>query len=106
LGVLNFGLTPIWFLVTALLMLPTDLPRLLGYLGLVACADLMFGFVTSVAGIPALSTVAALIAGAVGGPIFWLWLGVLLRREERGTCAAPDVQNLGRELDRLVTDEE
>jgi hypothetical protein len=80
LGVMAFGLTGLWFLVSALLMLRTDLPKLLGYLGLVAFADLAFGFATSVAGNVALSTIAGLIAGAVGGPIFWLWLGVLLQR--------------------------
>ncbi|MDE3091443.1 MAG: DUF4386 family protein [Chloroflexota bacterium] len=80
-GIMTFGLTALWFLIAAWLMLRTDLPKLLGYLGLIAFADLTLGFVASVAGIPLLSTLAAVIAGAVGGPIFWLWLGVLLRRE-------------------------
>lgn len=82
LGIMTFGLTGIWFAVTAALMLRMAwVPRLLAVLGFVAFADLEVGFIASVAGIASLSTLAALIAGAVGGPIFWLWLGVLLLRE-------------------------
>ena len=80
-GIMTFGLTGLWFLIAALLMLRTNVPRLLSYLGLVAFADLAAGFIGSIAGIGILATIAALIAGAVGGPIFWLWLGIVLRHE-------------------------
>lgn len=82
LGVVTFGLTGIWFAVAAALLLRTQgMPRLLAVLGFVAFADLEVGFIASVAGIAPLATLAALVAGAVGGPIFWLWLGILLLRD-------------------------
>lgn len=82
-GVMSFALTGLWFLIVALLMLRTDLPRLLGLLGLVAFADLAFGFVVTLAGSASLALAAGLIAGVVGGPLFWVWLGTLLLRGER-----------------------
>ncbi len=80
LGLMTFGLTGVWFLITALLMWRTDLPKLLTVLGFVAVADLFVGFVASLAAISQLATLAGVVAGAVGGPLFWLWLGILLRR--------------------------
>jgi len=81
-NLMTSGLTAIWFLVTALLILRTGgMPKLLGYLGLVAFADLAVGFAASLAGVAAVPTITAIIAGAAGGPIFWLWLGLRLWRE-------------------------
>lgn len=86
------GLVAVWFLVIALLMLRTNLPKLLAYLGLVDFADLTVGFIAALAGSAGLSTITALIAGAVGGPIFWLWFGILLWQgtsaEESGSPSA------------------
>ena len=87
LGLMTFGLTGVWFLITALLMWRTDLPKLLTVLGFVAVADLFVGFVASLAAISALATLAGIVAGAVGGPLFWLWLGILLRRVDRTGAA-------------------
>ncbi|PZS04029.1 MAG: hypothetical protein DLM69_02335 [Candidatus Chloroheliales bacterium] len=89
--VTTFLLTAAWFLVVSLLMLQTSLPRLLAYLGLVATADLSFGFVVAALGLNSLVVYAALIAGLVGGPVFWAGLGYLLRREADATTpvAAP-----------------
>jgi hypothetical protein len=78
----TMGLTAPWFLIMSILMLRTNLPKLLAYLGFVAFADLVVGFVASILDIQLVTIAAAVIAGAVGGPVFWLWLGVLLRREE------------------------
>jgi hypothetical protein len=81
LGVMGFALTAIWFLVIGLFFLRgVNQPRLLGVLALVAFADLIVGFVASVVGISSLMLGAALIAGAVGGPLFWLWQGLRLWR--------------------------
>jgi hypothetical protein len=77
-GIMTFGLTAVWFLVVSLLMTRAGLPRLLALVGLVAFLDLTVGFVASVADLPLVANYAALIAGAVGGPLFWLWLGILL----------------------------
>lgn len=81
LNVMTFGLTGIWFLVASSLLLRTaGMPALLAVLGFVAVADLEVGFVASLAGIVPVATLAALVAGAVGGPLFWLWLGIVLLR--------------------------
>jgi hypothetical protein len=80
-GIMTFGLTGFWFLIISILMLKTNLPKLLAYLGFVAVADLFFGFIVSLLGLNDLTTYAGVIAGAVGGPIFWLWLGILLWRK-------------------------
>lgn len=78
--VMTFALTGVWFLVVAVLMLHTNLPKLLAALGFVAMTDLFFGFVTALAGNATLPAYAAVIAGGLGGPIFWLWYGILLLR--------------------------
>jgi hypothetical protein len=78
----TMGLTAPWFLIISILMLRTDLPKLLAVLGFVAFADLTVGFIASLVDIQLVTVVAAVIAGAVGGPVFWLWLGALLRREK------------------------
>jgi len=80
-GVLTFGLTAVWFLVAGLVMWRGRYARLLALLGFVAFLDLAAGFGASLAGVATVPTAAALIAGAVGGPIFWLWLGILLVRD-------------------------
>lgn len=81
-GIMTFALTGLWFLVMAVLMLRTDLPKLLAYLGFVAVADLFFGFIVSLVGLNDLAAYAGVVAGAVGGPVFWLWLGILLLRRK------------------------
>jgi hypothetical protein len=81
LGVLSFGLTGLWFLVANLLLWRTATPRALVLLGFVAAADLLAGFVADLSGNGGLVFLAALVAGAIGGPIYWLWLGRLLRRD-------------------------
>ena len=80
-GVMSFGLTGLWFLIANLLLWRTNTPRLLVLLGFVATADLLAGFVGGLSGNDGLVYVASVIAGAVGGPIYWLWLGRLLRRD-------------------------
>ena len=75
------GLTAPWFLIMGVLMLRSDFPKLLAYLGFVAFADLAAGFIASLLGLGLVANGTALIAGAVGGPVFWLWLGWRLWRE-------------------------
>lgn len=81
LGVMSFGLTGLWFLVANLLLWRTTTPRVLVLLGFVAAADLFAGFVAGLSENGGVAYLAALIAGAVGGPIYWLWLGRRLRRD-------------------------
>lgn len=81
-GIMTFGLTAVWFLVTALLMLRQEFPRPLAYLGIVSFADLSMGFFASFAVMRDLATYASFFASAVCAPLFWLWLGILLSREQ------------------------
>jgi len=78
---MTFALTGLWFLVANLLLWRTRTPRVLVLLGFVAAADLVAGFVASLSENGGVVYLAALIAGAIGGPIYWLWLGRLLRRD-------------------------
>lgn len=86
LGLMTFALTGLWFLIANLLLRKASFPRLLVALGFVAVADLFVGFFAALSGNAAALTYAGVIAGAVGGPLYWLWLGLLLRRSP----VAPD----------------
>ena len=55
-----------------------------GSSGIVAsarAADLFAGFVAGLSENGGVVYLTSLIAGAIGGPIYWLWLGRLLRRD-------------------------
>jgi len=80
LSVMTFALTGLWFLIANLLLWRAGFPRLLVALGFVAVADLFTGFLASLSGNANLVTLAGVIAGGVGGPLYWLWLGIRLRR--------------------------
>jgi len=81
LGVMSFGLTGLWFLTANLLLWRTKTPRLLVLLGFVATADLLAGFVGGLSENGGLVYLTSVLAGAIAGPIYWLWLGRLLRRD-------------------------
>jgi hypothetical protein len=81
LGVMSFGLTGLWFLIANLLLRRTGAPRVLVLLGFVAAADLFAGFVAGLSENGGVVFLASLVAGAIGGPIYWLWLGRQLRRD-------------------------
>lgn len=86
LNAITQGLTAPWFLIIGILMLRSDLPKLLAVLGFVAFADLAVGFFASLFGIDLIPTLTAVIAGGVGGPVFWLWMGIeLYKRAEPST---------------------
>ena len=80
LNVMTFGLTGLWFLLANILLYRARYPRLLVLLGFVAVADLFAGFVAALSGDTRIVTYAGIVAGAAGGPLYWLWLGFLLRR--------------------------
>ena len=75
-----------WFLITGLLMWKQGWPRLLAVVAFIAFADLLVGFVAPLAGFANVSIITAAIAGAVGGPAFWLWTGFQLLKQSRGTA--------------------
>ena len=80
LSVMSFALTGLWFLIANLLLRKAAFPRLLVALGFIAFADLSVGFFAALSGNTTVLTYAGIIAGAVGGPLYWLWLGIMLRR--------------------------
>ncbi len=70
------GFISIWFLLTGLMFLKTDANKLLPIVAFIAFADLLAGFVAPVLGFPQISLFTAGIAGAIGGPAFWLLAGL------------------------------
>jgi hypothetical protein len=80
-GLMTFGLTAFWFIIEAGLLWRIHVPRLLPILAVVAFLDLAVGFVATLAGSAPIALLAGVIAGGVGGPIFWLWFGYLLLRD-------------------------
>ncbi len=83
LGVMSFLLTGLWFLIANLLLWRIRTPRPLVLLGFIAAADLFAGFIASLSGAGGIVFLASLISGAIGGPIYWVWLGrELLRRAQ------------------------
>lgn len=84
LNVMSFGLTGLWFLVANALLWRARYPRPLVLLGFVAAADLLLGFYGALGAQEGLVNFAALVAGAAGGPLYWLSLGVVLRRRTAG----------------------
>lgn len=77
------GFISVWFLVTGLLLLQTDANKLLAVVAFIAFADLIVGFLAPLAGYPFVANYTAGIAGAVGGPLFWILAGLdLLKHAE------------------------
>ena len=81
LGLMSFGLTGLWFVIANLLLWRTKVPRVLALLGLVTAAALLWGFVAALSLNGGVVYLATVFAGAIGGPIYWLWLGRQLRRD-------------------------
>lgn len=81
LAVMSFGLTGLWFFIANLLLRRTPAPRVFVYLGIVTAVVLLAGFVAALSGNGGQVYLAGVFAGAIGGPIYWLWLGRQLRRD-------------------------
>jgi hypothetical protein len=77
------GFISIWFLLTGLLLMKTDANKLLVIVAFIAFADLLVGFLAPLAGFPEVARYTAGIAGAIGGPAFWILAGLdLLKHAE------------------------
>ena len=81
LGVMTFGLTGLWFLIANRLLWRTTTPRALVVLGFLNAAALFWGFLAGLSENGGVVYLASLFAAAIGGPIYWLWLGRQLRRD-------------------------
>lgn len=79
LNVITFGLTGLWFLLANLLLWRASVPRRLAALGLLVAAVLLFGFMGALSAQVTLVNAAAIVTGAVAGPLYWLWLGFVIR---------------------------
>ena len=80
LDVMSLGATGLYFLVVALVLWRGRMPRRLAALAFVAAAALLFGFFGALGAEASAVTVGTIVGGAIAGPIFWLWMGLLLRR--------------------------
>ncbi len=84
------GFISIWFLLTGLMLLKTDANKLLAIVSFIAFADLLVGFLAPLAGFPEVARYTAGIAGAIGGPAFWILAGLDLLKH-----AEPSAQKQG-----------
>jgi hypothetical protein len=75
------GFISIWFLLTGLMLLRTDASKLLAVVSFVAFADLLVGFLAPLAGFAEVAKYTAGIAGAIGGPAFWILAGLDLYKQ-------------------------
>ncbi len=81
LNVLTFGLTSLWFFVANRLLWRTKTPRLLVLLGFLVAAVLFVGLFAGLSENGGTVYLASVFAAAIGGPIYWLWIGRQLRRD-------------------------
>lgn len=70
------GFISIWFLLTGMMLLKANANKLLVLVAFIAFADLLAGFLAPLAGFPEIARYTAGIAGAVGGPLFWILMGL------------------------------
>jgi hypothetical protein len=80
-NVMSFGLTGLWFFVVNRLLWRSAAPRALVFLGFLVAAVLFVGLVAGLSENGGTVYLASVFAAAVGGPIYWLWLGRQLRRD-------------------------
>ena len=80
LEVMSLGVTGLYFLVVALLLWRGGSPRPLAGLGFIAGASLLFGFFAALGAQASAVTLATVVGAALVAPLFWIWMGVLLRR--------------------------
>lgn len=83
-GWLQFGMVGLWVLVMSVDALRSGaLPRPLGWLGLAVAVLYWLVVAGFVLPAPMLITIAAVAGGTLLGPLWWIWLGLALRRPAR-----------------------
>lgn len=90
------GFISFWFLLTGFMLLKTDANKLLAVVSFVAFADLFVGFLAPLAGFPEIARYTAGIAGAIGGPAFWILAGLDLLKQAQASPRAQGVPALAR----------
>ncbi|MGH2621583.1 MAG: DUF4386 family protein [Anaerolineales bacterium] len=80
-GWLGFGAVGLWALVSSLVALRSDLwPRLLGYVGIAVGALYWLVVVSFVSDNAGLLQIVAALGGVVAAPIWYIWMGMRLRK--------------------------
>jgi hypothetical protein len=78
----RYFIAGVWLLVTGALMVRSRVfPDRLGWLAAAAGVGSLLFFLGQVFGVPVLSFATGLAGSAVVGPVFWVWLGVVLWRQ-------------------------
>jgi hypothetical protein len=80
LSVMSFALIGLWLLIASVLLWRARFPRLLAALGIVAALAHFVGFLGALSAEESQITAARVVTGAVLVPVYWLWLGLRLRR--------------------------
>lgn len=80
LGLMSLGATGLYLLIVALLLWRGGMPRRLAALALIAGAALVAGFFAALGAQASAAMLGNVVGAAVAGPLFWIWMGVLLRR--------------------------
>lgn len=80
-GWLQFGAVGIWVLIVSLAALRTEgMPKLWAYVGVVAAVAYWLVVAGNVLEIPILIAIAAGVGGIILAPIWYIWIGLRLRR--------------------------
>lgn len=95
-GWLRFGIVAFWAVVISVLVLRSQaMPRLFGYIGL-GCALAMGILVAGLTqGQEALIIIGAGLGGVLFAPAWFIWLGLLLRREEQAVVSTRPAVTVG-----------
>lgn len=80
LGVMSLGATGLYFLVVGLLLWRCGSPRRLALLALLSATALLLGLFDVLGAQRSTAMAATLLADAVFGPVFWIWMGLRIRR--------------------------
>jgi hypothetical protein len=77
----RFGVTGLWILVVNLLALRGGkLPKTLAYVGIAVAILYWFVVASYVLRIEMLTAIAAGLGGIIAGPVWYIWMGLILRR--------------------------
>lgn len=80
-GWLRFGCVGLWVLVVSVLALRSDaLPKALAYVGIAVTILYWFAVAGEVLQIELLTAIAAGLGGIIAAPIWYIWMGLTLRR--------------------------
>ena len=95
-GVLRFGAVAFWALVISVLILRSQtMPRLFGYLGLGSALAMLILVAGFILGEEMLIVAGAAVGGVLFAPAWFIWLGLLLRREGEPAMSARPAVSVG-----------